>query len=127
MITFRCYETKTVGIHRWLGDQPPEFRAEIDAVLELIQAAKGLDEILSVKALRGKCDGLTEIKIDFSLETELIHIRILGYETRNSEFILLFPFRKRGGPDYGTACRSAFTRKRGVERDERRAQPCRFP
>jgi hypothetical protein len=40
---------------------------------------------------------------------------------------LLYGFRKRGERDYGVACHAALNRKRGVERDGRRAQPCRFP
>jgi hypothetical protein len=41
--------------------------------------------------------------------------------------VLLYGFRKRGGPDYGPACRAALNRKRGVEHDGRRARRCRFP
>jgi hypothetical protein len=40
---------------------------------------------------------------------------------------LLYGFRKRGEPDYGPACHAARNRKAGVERDGRRARPCRFP
>jgi hypothetical protein len=129
MVALRCYESKTAGIHRWLNIQPPVYRAEIDSVLELLQATTNLRWIEWVKPLRGKCKGLTEIKIDFDDDESdtKIHFRILGYQTRNGEFVLLFPFRKFGGPEYGPACRSAFGRMRGVERDGQRAQPCRFP
>jgi hypothetical protein len=41
--------------------------------------------------------------------------------------VLLFGFRKRGGSDYGPACRSALNRKRGVKRNGQRARPCHFP
>jgi hypothetical protein len=41
--------------------------------------------------------------------------------------VLLYGFQKRGGPDYGPACHAALNRKRGVQRNGRRAQPCRFP
>jgi hypothetical protein len=127
MVALRCYESKAAGIHCWLANQPAEYRVEIDAELELVQAAEDLEGLNSAKPLRGKCEGLTEIKIDFWAGDDEIHIRVLGYQTRSGEFILLWPFRKFGGPDYGPACRSAFTRKRGVERNGRRARPCRFP
>jgi hypothetical protein len=128
MVAFRCYESKSHGIHRWLANQLPEIQAEVSGALELLQAEREFSGICSVKPLRGKCKGLTEIKVDFPLGKAAIHIRILGYEgPRNGEFTLLLLFIKKGGPDYGPACRSAHNRKRGVEKDERRTQPCRFP
>jgi hypothetical protein len=128
MVAFRCYESKTVGVDRWLATQRPEIRAEVDGALELLQPESSLRGLPAVKPLRGKCKGLTEIKIDFSLGDAEIHIRILGYEgPGRSEFTLVWPFAKRGGADYGPACRSAQQRKRGIERYGKNVRPCTFP
>ena len=59
-------------------------------------------------------------------ERPKINIRILSFGTE-VDFVLLYGFRKRGEPDYGPACHAALNRKAGVERDGRRARPCRFP
>lgn len=120
-------------MHAWRAALPPEFNAEVDAQLELISRDRSLEESGRFKALRGKCLGLTEIVIDFEIDPkerrskpEQIHIRILGFGTVR-DFVLLYGFQKRGGPDYGPACHAALNRKRGVQRNGRRAQPCRFP
>jgi len=135
MVAFRCYSpsgTKKRGFHVWYDGLSPDFRSVVDVELELASRDKTLEESGRFKALRGKCRGLTEILIDFEIEPDVgtkreeVHIRILGFGTAE-DFVLLFGFRKRGGPDYGPACRSAHNRKRGVKRDGRRARPCRFP
>lgn len=135
MVAFRCYNpsgTKDRGFHAWCDELPPEFRSAVDVELELAGRDKTLEESGRFKDLRGKCLGLTEILIDFEIDVgdgkenhEEVHIRILGFGAAD-DFVLLFGFRKRGGPDYGPACHSAHNRKRGVEHDGRRAQPCRF-
>lgn len=101
--------------------------------LELAGRDKTLEESGRFKPLRGKCRGLTEILIDFEIDRDdhhasrkQVHIRILGFGTAD-DFVLLFGFRKRGGSDYGPACRSALNRKRGVKRNGQRARPCHFP
>ena len=103
-------------------------------MLELLAAEREFYAQPEVKELRGACEGLTEIKIDFAKQAggdgaDQIHIRILGCEGRNRrEFILLFGFEKiRQNAEYGPACRAAQQRKFGVTHDGRRARPCRFP
>lgn len=138
MIAFLCYDPSadgSGGIHEWYDRLPSRYRSEVDSVLELLAADR--DDFYSqaeVKELRGACEGLTEIKVDFAKSAEgngndQIHLRILGCEGRNGrEFILLFGFEKvRQNAEYGAACRSAQQRKWGVTHDGRRAQPCRFP
>lgn len=149
MIAFRCYSgSSAVGPHddAWRAALPPEFNGDVDGQLELLQTHKSLEDRRYFKELRGKCDGLTEIRIDIELEPDdprlrheddpaprkkrprrpKIIIRILGFGDAN-DFVLLYAFRKRGGPDYGPACHSALNRKYGVDKDGLRARPCSFP
>jgi hypothetical protein len=137
MAAFRCYNPsrkRGQGFHAWLDRLPPEHRAAVDFVLTQIQAERNIRYEHHgglFKVLRGKCLGITEIKIDFLVESddgdELVHIRILGFETSTTDFTLLHGFRKFGGPDYGPACRTALNRKQRVNRDGSRARPCTFP
>jgi hypothetical protein len=136
-----------VGQHddAWRAALPPEFNGDVDGQLELLQKHKTLEDERYFKVLRGRCDGLTEIRIEFELKPDdprsrqesirprkkrptrpKIVIRILGFGTDN-DFVLLYAFRKRGGPDYGQACHAALNRKTGVDKDGRRARSCDFP
>jgi hypothetical protein len=149
MVAFRCYSgSSDEGGHEdaWRAALPPAFNGEVDAELELLQHHRTLEDKRYFKALRGRCAGLTEVRIEFELEPDdprsqnqstwrrggrrpkrsKINIRILGFGTAVN-FVLLYGFRKRGEPDYGPACHAALNRKAGVERDGRRARPCRFP
>jgi hypothetical protein len=133
MVAFWCYDPsgdQSGGVHRWYDEQFPKVRSEIDGALEVMQHERVLDDlgVKRFKRLRGKCAGLAEIKIDFKLGAEKINVRLLGpYEPPTTEFILLVGFLKKGGPDYGPACRTAHNRHRGVKRRARKKQPCRFP
>jgi hypothetical protein len=130
MVAFRCYNptgAEDEALNAWRAALPAEFNAAVDAELELITRDQSLMESGRFKELRGKCVGLTEIMIDLMVDPdeirkkpETVHLRILGFGTVN-DFVLLYGFRKRGGPDYGPACHAALNRKRGVERDGRRA------
>ena len=149
MVAFRCYSGSSVGSRHedaWRAALPPEFNGEVDAELELLQHHRTLEDKRYFKALRGRCAGLTEVRIEFELEPDdprsqnesqrrlrgrrpkrpKINIRILSFGTAVN-FVLLYGFRKRGEPDYGPACHAALNRKAGVERDGQRARPCRFP
>jgi hypothetical protein len=149
MVAFRCYSGFSVGGQHeeaWRAALPPEFNAEVDAELELLQYHRTLEDKRHFKALHGRCAGLTEVRIEFELERDdprsqnertqrrkgrrpkrpKVAIRILGFGTA-VDFVLLYGFRKLGGPDYGPACHAALNRKTGVERDGGRARPCRFP
>jgi hypothetical protein len=136
MVAFRCYNPtapKDEALDAWRAALPPEFNSAVDAEMALIARDQSLEESGRFKALRGRCLGLTQIMIDFVLDAdetrnkpEEVHIRILGFGTAR-DFVLLYGFRKRGDRDYGRACHAALNRKRGVERDGRRAQPCGFP
>jgi hypothetical protein len=136
MVAFRCYSPsgeRRRGFHAWYDALSAEFRAIVDTQLELIGHDDSLEASGQFKALRRRCLGLTEIKIDFleinpdETEGDKVHIRILGFGTA-ADFVLLLGFRKYGDSQYGPACRSALNRKRGVERDgRRRTRPCRFP
>jgi hypothetical protein len=136
MVAFRCYSPAGEAADHfdaWRAALPPEFNSAVDAELELIGRDRTLEQSGRFKALRGRCRGLTEIMIDFEVEPDAqrpkrkeIHIRLLGFADVD-DFVLLYGFRKRGGPDYGPACHSALNRKHGVERDGRRTRPCRFP
>jgi hypothetical protein len=142
MVAFRCYS----GRDSWRAAIPAEFDDEVDTAVEVLQQRRSLGDERYFKELRGKCEGLTEVRVDFELELDdprsrsvlgrragsrrprrpQIHIRILGFGTAD-DFVLLYGFQKRGGSDYGPACRSAHNRRRGVIHDGRRATPCRFP
>lgn len=136
MVSFRRYNpsgSEAEGLDAWRAALPPEFNSAVDVELELIGRDRSLEESGCFKPLRGKCLGLTEILIDFEFDpdedrkkSEKVHIRILGFGSA-ADFVLLYGFRKRGGSDYGPACHAALNQKRGVERDGRRARPCRFP
>jgi hypothetical protein len=112
MVAFSCYDpsgTGNGGFHEWYGEQVPEICAQIDAALEALEHARRVDE-LPLKLLRGACKGLTEIIIEFETDDEEFHIRLLGFGS-TKEFFLLVGFRKTATKDYGSACRSAHTRK----------------
>lgn len=146
MVAFRCYVTgwDRGAVHRdaWRAALPPEFNGEVDGQLELLQRHQTLDDKRYFKELRGKCAGLTEIRVEFELEPDDVRsrhenprprrrrskivIRILGFGDADG-FVLLYAFLKRGEPDYGPACHAALNRKNGVARDGQRAQPCIFP
>ena len=147
MVAFRCYAAGGIGGegHRdaWRAALPPEFYGDVDGQLELLQQHQSLEDRRYFKELRGKCTGLTEIRIEFELEPDDVRvrhertdprrrkrpkvvIRILGFGSAGG-FVLLYAFRKRGEPDYGPACHAALNRKNGVDRDEQRARPCVFP
>lgn len=150
MVAFRCYSgSGSAGRHEdaWRAAIPAEFNGEVDAELELLQRHRTLDDKRYFKELRGRCVGLTEIRIEFELEPDdprsqsesaprrkgrqrpkrpKIVIRILGFGTVD-RFVLLYGFRKRSEPNYGPACHAALNRKTGVERDGWRARPCTFP
>jgi hypothetical protein len=133
MVAFRCYDPSAEGgggIHGWYDGLRPDFRAQIDAALEILALEDNLNEIAEVKPLRGACEGLTEIIIDFQVGKEKVGIRILGCDgPGRDEFTLLTGFER--GKDtaaiYGFHCPQAHQRKQGVMHDGRRAPPCRFP
>lgn len=134
MVAFRCYHPTGAKLEArcaWRAPLPEEFDAEVDVQLELLSLDQGLGS--QFKELRRSCEGLTEIIIETEIEPkkprgkkEQVHIRILGFGSAH-DFVLLYAFRKKGGSDYGPACRSALKRKIGVQRDGRRARPCLFP
>lgn len=117
------------GVHAWYSQLDPAFRAEIDSTMELLALEKSLDDSSEVKELRGSCDGLTEIKIDFELNGLEVHLRILGFHgPGRNEFTLLTGFEKdRNNSVYGAECAKANERMSGVLRDGNRAPPCGFP
>jgi hypothetical protein len=148
MVAFRCYSSfGAAGPHddAWRAALPPEFNGDVDGQLEVLQQHKTLEDKRYFKELRGRCEGLTEIRIEFELELDdlrsrhentgppkkrskrpKIVIRILGFGNAKG-FVLLYAFRKRGEPDYAPACHAALNRQNGVARDGRRARPCSFP
>lgn len=132
MVAFRCYDPSGVGtggIHAWYSSLSASFRAEIDATMELLALESKLADAPEIKTLRGACEGLTEIKIDFT-EGELeVHLRILGFDgPGKGEFTLLSGFQKTNDNSvYGAECAKANERMQGVLRDGRRAPPCGFP
>jgi hypothetical protein len=148
MVVFRCYDPSSDGsggIHWWYDRQiTPEVRSAIDSALELMSREAQLDGHPKFKPLRGKCSGLAEIKIDIPIEraensdrrpkrkrrrerTE-INVRILGCNNApNTHFTLLTGFIKKGGSDYGPACRQAHSRSKGVSKNAEKAKPCSFP
>jgi hypothetical protein len=97
--------------------------------MELLGLEDSLDDVPEIKPLRGVCEGLTEIKIDFRLGETEVHLRILGFVgPGRNEFTLLTGFRKeKSNAIYGAECSKAHERKDGVMRDGRRAPPCGFP
>ena len=134
MVAFRCYSgSDAAGRHddAWRAVMPPEFNGDVDGQLELLQRHKSLEDKRDFKELRGRCAGLTEIRIEFELEPDdprlwhenagprkkrprrpKIVIRILGFGDAK-DFVLLYAFRKHGEPDYGRACHAALNRKNG--------------
>ena len=133
MPEFRCYDPSADGgggIHAWYNTLSAEFRAQVDAALEILALEDNLNGIAEVKPLRGACEGLTEIIIDFRVGTTKVCIRVLGFDgPGRDEFTLLTGFER--GKDtaaiYGYHCPQAHQRKQGVMHDGRRAPPCRFP
>jgi hypothetical protein len=147
MVDFRCYNPSG-GIGQreaWRVPIPPEFDADVDVAMRIRERERTLDDERYFKELQGRkpCRGLTEVLIDIILEPgdprarnrpkglakrqkrEKVTIRILGFGSED-DFVLLYGFRKFGGPNYGPACHSALNRKAGVEKDGQRARPCTF-
>jgi hypothetical protein len=132
MVAFRCYDPSadgSGGIHVWYNGLQPSYQAEIDATLELLALERTLTAVDGVKALRGACEGLTEIIVDFEMDDTEKHIRVLGFDgPGRGGFTLLTGFEKaKDNSIYGFYCRQAHERKEGVMHDGRRAAPCRFP
>jgi hypothetical protein len=132
MVTFRCYDPSSDGgggIHGWYDGLCREFQAEIDAALEILALEDNLHGVAEIKPLRGACEGLTEICIDFEVGKTQVHIRILGFDGPSRDgFTLLIGFEKsKHNAIYGPYCESAHQRKQGVMRDGRRSPPCGFP
>jgi hypothetical protein len=147
MAAFRCYNPADAGgdaREAWRMPIPSAFDADVDAAMEIREQERTLEDKRYFKSLRGRCEGLTEVLIDITLESddprrtqkqqkvkikrsprEKVAIRVLGFGSAEN-FVLLYGFRKYGGPDYGPACHSALNRRLGVDRDDRRARPCSF-
>jgi len=126
MPRLRCYDpsgTGSGGIYTWLGTLRPEVLAAVDAAVEIVGAARHLTDLSDrlYKPLRGRCTGLGEIIVEFDTgrktakgRSNFEHYRILTYEGPNrDELTLLHGFQKAGGPDYGPACRTAYTASEG--------------
>lgn len=139
MVAFRCYNPSGKpgrGFHAWFDTLPADERAGVSAGLERIQAETRIcyvDQGGLFKQLHTKCAGITEIIIDFLIERddgtkpEKVIMRLLGFETSHTEFVLLNGFRKFGDRQYGRACRTAQIRKKSVVKRGSRARPCTFP
>jgi hypothetical protein len=133
MAALRCYDPASNGggggIHVWLDGLSSTYRAQIAVVFELLQVERRWDDLDEVKELRGACEGLTEIIVEFLVGKTEIHIRILGfYGPDRGEFTLLTGFEKTNdNAIYGFYCPQARQRMEGVQRDGRRAPPCEFP
>jgi hypothetical protein len=73
VVAFQCYSGSSVGGRHqdaWRAALPPEFNGEVDAELELLQHHRTLEDKRYFKDLRGRCAGLTEIRIGFELELD---------------------------------------------------------
>jgi hypothetical protein len=133
MVALRCYNPASSGggggIYEWFNGLSGAYRAQIITVLELLRAEpRWDDDVEEVKDLRGACEGLTEIIVDFLVGEIEIHIRIIGFRgPGRGEFTLLTGFEKTNdNAIYGFYCAQANQRMEGVLRDERRAPPCRI-
>ncbi len=133
MVAIRCYNPASNGggggIYEWFNALSGAHRAQIVTVLELLQAELRWDEsIEEVKNLRGACEGLTEIIVDFFVGEYEIHVRILGFHgPSRGEFTLLTGFEKNNDNSiYGFYCAQAKQRMEGVLKNERRAPLCRI-
>ena len=131
MVSFRCYDPSgdnSGGIHQWLNSLPASYRAQIVSVLEILSSDPEWDED-DAKPLRGACEGLTEIIVDFFIDKKTeIYIRILGvHGPGHDEFTLLTGFEKSNdNAIYGYYCIQAFERLNGANRDGRRVPACDF-
>jgi hypothetical protein len=124
----RCYDPSGDGggIHTWYDPLPGEVRGAIDAVLERLVAEKAqLTDSPIYKELHGHCSGLDEVIVELD---DGRHFRILAFRgPMYREFTRLFGFEKISTQQYGAACNSAKWRKKGVERNAKRAKDCDFP
>jgi hypothetical protein len=124
MRTVRCYCLgQDGGFRGWYDSQPNEVKARIHSVLELLCALPHWRQTPFYEPLRGKCDGLGEIKV----ELQGAHYRFLGYEDSDKgEFTILRWFRKETNADYGSHCPQALKRKEQVLKDASRSEPWPF-
>lgn len=145
MVAFWCYDPSddgSRGFNAWRARLPLYYRARMDTTLRLLVPngafARALADEDTVKPLKGRrCAGLIQIKVDFAVyapQGELlprrkkhkrkkrrpeIHIRILCFRWPGRDDVtLLHGFLKKGEPDYGPACRTAFNKMRGVQKYE---------
>jgi hypothetical protein len=66
MVSFRCYN----GRDSWRAAIPAEFDDEVDTALEVLQQRRSLHDERYFKELRGRCEDLTEVRVDFELELD---------------------------------------------------------
>jgi hypothetical protein len=101
--------------------QPDEVKAKIDAVFELLCRLPHWRRTPLYEPLRGKGDGLGEIKVDLPDA----HYRFLGFEHDDS-FTILRWFRKDTNADYGGHWPQALKPKEQVLKDASRTEPWPF-
>ena len=88
--------------------------------LELLRAEpRWGDDVEEVKNLRGACEGLTEIIVDFVVDQIEIHLRILGFHGPGlSELMLLTGFEKTNDNSICTDTTASKPIKEGSEFSE---------
>lgn len=107
------------GFRGWYDSQPLEVQAKIEVVLAILEAQRTWDKTPFYESLRGKCEGLGEIK--FSVGER--HYRLLGFDGPGKrEFTIGTWFQKRNNSDYGRECPKGRERKEGVLKDGSRAK-----
>jgi hypothetical protein len=124
MRVIRCYCLgQDGGFRGWYDSQDDEIKARIEYALELLPAVPSLEATPFYGELRGKCEGIGEVKVDIGNA----HFRLLAYEDKGKhELTILRWFRKVTNADYGSHCPQALKRKEQVLKDASRTEPWPF-
>ena len=117
MWTLKCYIAgQDSGFRGWYDSQDPEIPAQIDVTLENLTALRDWDRTPLYDELRGRFEGLGEIRVD----TDTASYRLLGFMSGRREFTILCGFWKLSNADYASECPKARNRKEGALKDDRR-------
>ncbi len=131
MVAFRCYVDRTGAdkIRQWYDAQEGDVRAEMDAVIEVLQELSYArwDQPM-YRELDGKpCQGLGHIRlITIDPDTHRdVHYRVIGfYEPEQDRFTLLYCFKKNDDPTLVNSCPQAQLRRADLLANAGRVHDC---
>jgi hypothetical protein len=109
----------------WYGTQREDVQADLDAVMEILEATSRnrwpescFKELENRKG--SQCEGLVELILE---DDDEVQYRIFGFSgPRADDFTMLLPLKKNDDPTYKASCEEAQKRKAEVINDWTRAR-----